>query len=532
MKSFNIAGKCIPEEHYMLDPFKRGAYEDLLKHIRQKSYFVIHAPRQSGKTTFLNVLQENLNKEGIYTCLCFSCESGEVMGDDFSKVERRIVQTILKTAALYLPQEERPPFTSLEEISCDEGGFLQYFIMKWCEKNPKPLVLLFDEIDALRGDGLLTVLRQLREGYIMHPRPKYFPQSVVLCGLKDVRDYKIASGGSGRLGTASPFNISVDSIFFENFSLEEVKQLYLQHTEETGQKFTEEAFTKAYEYTQGQPWLVNALMREILLKMNITHTISPKEIEDAAKRIMVSRQTHIDSLISKLKEPRVKKIILPLIRGTHFEQNEDFDDDILYLRDLGLITRNPPVRISNPIYKEVILRTLGEFFENQIEFREPSFIKKDGTLHFDMILEEFSVWWRRNAEYMQKKGTYPEAASQLIFMAWLQRAVNGKGFVDREYGIGRGRIDIHLRWPIEGNYKNMQEEAIEIKVWREAKKKSPLQEGLEQLEKYLDRLSLKRGTLLIFDERPSEEPVLENQAKFEELQTPLKHYPVNLLWLS
>ena len=68
----------------------------------------------------------------------------------------------------------------------------------------------------------------------MHPRPKYFPQSVVLCGLKDVRDYKIASGGSDRLGTASPFNISVDSIFFENFSFEEVKKLYLQHTHETG----------------------------------------------------------------------------------------------------------------------------------------------------------------------------------------------------------------------------------------------------------------------------------------------------------
>jgi len=363
----------------------------------------------------------------------------------------------------------------------------------------------------------------------MHPRPKYFPQSVVLCGLKDVRDYKIASGGSERLGTASPFNISVRSIFFENFSFEEIKELYLQHTKATGQEFTEDAFIKAYEYTEGQPWLVNALVAEILYDMNITHTISAKEIEGAAKRIMVGRQTHIDSLISKLNEPRVKKILLPLIRGTHFEQNENFNDDVLYLRDLGLITRTPPVRIANPIYKEVILRTLGEFFENQIEFRKPSFVKEDGRLNFDMVLEDFSVWWKRNAEHMQKKGFYPEAASQLVFMAWLQRVINGKGFVDREYGIGRGRIDLYLRWPIFDNYKNMQEEAVEIKVWRN-NESNPLTEGLEQLEEYLDRLSLKRGTLLIFDERTIA-PTTSKRVKFEEHFTVEKNYQVTLLWL-
>ena len=97
--------------------------------------------------------------------------------------------------------------------------------------------------------------------------------------------------------------------------------------------------------------------------------------------------------------------------------------------------------------------------------------------------------------------------------------VNGKGFVDREYGIRRGRIDLYLRWPIHGNYKNMQEEAVEIKVWRD-KESSPVKEALEQIEEYLDKLSLKRGTLLIFDERALA-PNLGDRVKFEELKTPL-----------
>ena len=53
-------------------------------------------------------------------------------------------------------------------------------------------MLLIDEIDALIGDTLISVLRQLRAGY--DQRPAGFPQSVALCGVRDVRDYRIRSG--------------------------------------------------------------------------------------------------------------------------------------------------------------------------------------------------------------------------------------------------------------------------------------------------------------------------------------------------
>ena len=95
--------------------------------------------------------------------------------------------------------------------------------------------LFFDEIDALVDKTLELVLRQLRDGFFY--RPASFPQSIILCGLRDVRGYKIASGGSLRLGTATPLNVKVESIRIGSIEKEEVKVLYLQHTKETGQEF-------------------------------------------------------------------------------------------------------------------------------------------------------------------------------------------------------------------------------------------------------------------------------------------------------
>jgi hypothetical protein len=123
-------------------------------------------------------------------------------------------------------------------------------------------VLFFDEVDALRGQSLYSVLAQLRDGF--RGRPFAFPASVALCGLRDVRDYRVAVGRDPEtIGSSSPFNVSVMSIRIPDFTADQVAELYWQHTAETGQEFTPEAVALAFEYSQGQPWLVNAIAREI-----------------------------------------------------------------------------------------------------------------------------------------------------------------------------------------------------------------------------------------------------------------------------
>jgi len=131
------------------------------------------------------------------------------------------------------------------------------------------------------------------------------------------------------------------------------------------------------------------------------------------------------------------------------------------------------------------------------------FIASDGSLRTDALLDGFIAFWCQHAEFFLTRQPYSEAAAQLVFMAYLQRVVNGGGFIDREYGVGRGRIDLCVRWPHPGG---VQRWAVELKVWRDDRP-DPLPEGLAQLSGYLARLGLDHGTLILFDHRTSAPPI-------------------------
>jgi hypothetical protein len=474
--------------------------------IKQGQYFVVHAPRQTGKTTTLSALARDLTAEGGRIALRFSCEVAEVAGDDYGAAENLVLAAIRSAAEVQrLPAEYLPPSPWPDA----PPGFRVYAGLRaWAERCPVPVVLFFDEIDALRGESLRTVLRQVRDGF--SARPASFPASVVLCGLRDVRDYKAAAGGDpDRLGTSSPFNIKVESLRVGDFTKEDVASLYGQHTAETGQEFTPEAIERAYEYTRGQPWLVNALAREITEKMKVEPPvpISAGHIDEAKERLILARATHLDSLAAKLAEPRVKRVIEPLIAGELAEPDAAYNDDVEYVRDLGLVAPGNPVRPANPIYREVIVRVLGERTDTAITADPRSFVMPDGRLDVRKILEEFAEFWKNNSDILTSGANYNEAAPQLVMMGFLQRMVNGGGFIDREYGVGRGRIDLLIRRPWTGpdGKQNVQRVAFELKV-RHPHRGDPLKEGLAQLDQYLDRLDLDTGVLAIFDRRPKAPP--------------------------
>jgi hypothetical protein len=328
---------------------------------------------------------------------------------------------------------------------------------------------------------------------------------VILCGLRDVRDYKAASGGDpARLGTASPFNIKVESLRLGDFTEAEVRELYAQHTAETGQVFTEDALRRAWDVTLGQPWLVNALAREIVEKMGVpaSEAITAEHVEQAKERLILARATHLDSPAAKLHEPRVKRFVEPLLAGTTTVRDESYDDDLRYCRDLGLIAPENPIRVANPIYNEVIARVLAGQVEGEV-FTEPrSFVLPDGRLSMRRIFREFASFWAEHGEALVEGNAYHEIAPQLTLMAFLQRVVNGGGRVHREDGLGRGRIDLLVSWPYrkEDGTPAVQRRALELKVWRD-KQPDPLEKGLAQLDGYLGQLRLRRGTLVIFDRR-------------------------------
>ena len=137
-------------------------------------------------------------------------------------------------------------------------GSLGGLLTAWAANSDRPLVLLFDEVDTLVGDTLISVLRQVRSGYT--DRPAGFPQSIVLCGVRDIRDYRI-HGTKEIITGGSAFNIKAESLRLGDFTRADVEKLYAQHTEETGQRFEPAVIDLVWDLTQGQPWLVNALAR-------------------------------------------------------------------------------------------------------------------------------------------------------------------------------------------------------------------------------------------------------------------------------
>jgi hypothetical protein len=480
------------------------------------AYFVVHAPRQTGKTTALRALARDLTAQGRYAAIMFSCEAARVAGDDYGAASRILLDRIRASAQDSLAAELRPP--SWPETP--DGTQIVEGLRAWAQACPRPLVLFFDEIDALQGQSLLSVLGQLRDGYTSRPAP--FPWSVALCGLRDVREYKAASGGdASRMGTASPFNVKVESLRLGDFTAAEVAELYGQHTADTGQQFSPGAVEYAYELTAGQPWLVNALAREVVEKIRVpvAESVTVEHLDRAKEQLILTRATHLDSLAARLAEPRVRSVIGPLLAGDPLLL-DPYDDDLSYVRDLGLIAPTAPVRAANPIYREVIARVLSSSIQESVTADPRSFIRPDGMFDLPGMLREFADWWIENGDFLTSTGYYKEAAPQLILMGYLQRVVNGGGQVEREYAVGSGRIDLHLRWPYStaDGERRIQREAIEIKTWRTGRS-NPLPAGLRQLDRYLARLRLDTGTLALFDQR-ADAPAIDTRTRLAATTSP------------
>jgi hypothetical protein len=494
-KWFNTAGPCKADIHYLVSPTQR--LPNLVRLIDQENYFVIHAPRQTGKTTAMLTLAQELTQRGTYAAVLVSVEVGAAFPEQPDIAENAILGAWWDAAQVWLPSDLRPP----PWPQGHPGQRLGLALRTWAEQCPRPLVVFIDEIDSLQNQTLITVLRQIRDGFPR--RPQGFPQSIALIGMRDVRDYKVAAGGSDRLHTASPFNIKVESLTLGNFSFAEVEGLYRQHTEATGQVFTPEAVHHAFDLTQGQPWLVNALARQAteVLAPDPATPITP-QLLDRAKDILIDRQdTHLDSLAERLREERVRAIIQPILAGQ--ELPETPADDLRYVLDLGLCSQDQRrgIQIANPIYREVIPTVLATNAIASLTFLQPTWLSPTGELLPEVLLEIFLNFWRQHGQPLLKSTPYPEIAPHLVLMAFLHRVVNGGGSLEREYAIGSGRMDICLRY---GEVTL----GMELKVWKPGRP-DPLAQGLEQLDRYLAGLGLDRGWLVIFDQRPDQPPLEE-----------------------
>ena len=500
-RQFNTAHANRPHQHYTLPAFDRLP-PDIVDLVADGYYFVLHAPRQSGKTTSMMALADKLRLDGHYAVVFATVEAARTAHTE-ERVVAVVVRVLCLAAQAQLAEAECPP-AELPADAADSGTRLYALLRKWSQACPRPLVLLVDEIDCLQDEGLVSVLSQFRMGYA--ERPKAFPHSVCIFGMRDVRDYKVRSRGSAVLGTTSPFNIKRESLTVANFSLADITALYGQHTAETGQVFTEAALDRAWQLSQGQPYLVNALADNVVRKQRWSGPIDAPQIEVAKEQIILEWGTHFDSLMAILRDDRVRRVIQPIMAGT-VDPTVPWEDD-RFCRDLGLITGKPP-QLSNPIYREVIPRFLTRGHQLAMEAYPGRWHTADGRLDIAALRQSLLAFWREHAEGFVKVEDYHEVAAQLVVMAFLQRVVNGGGQILREYAAGSGRIDILIKWPVadaQGKVDlygdHFEHHLWELKVWADKHKAAdPKGEALVQLGEYMARVPCDSATLVIFDRR-------------------------------
>ncbi len=487
--AFNTAGPCFPDEHYMLPPERRLG--EVMKLIEQHKYFTFTAGRQTGKTTSGMWIKTHLNKTGAWRALWVDIETAREQPDQ-AKAFRTLLGKLDHICRRDHPDVMRP---DVEELLRDPSSAVGKYLAFLARQGDRPWVILFDEADCLVGAAMVSFLTQLRDGYLDR-RETPFPASIALIGQRQVRDYALAQEERSTvlwLGTSSPFNVTAESMTLVPFTPAEVEELLMQHTTATGQRFEPEAVARIVELSGGHPWLTNAIADQIVRRdVKDRHiAITAAHVDAAKETIILERRTHIDSLMARLREERVRKIIIPMLTGDRTGQ-DTLHEDFLYVLGLGLIRRiGGRFEIANPIYREVIPRALS--FDQQMQIaNEPMwYVRKDGTLDMGKLMVDWQEFWREDGHLAAEGFLYREAGPHLMLMAFLQRIVNGGGRIEREYGLGRGSLDLLVFW------KN-DRHLIELKIRR-----GPRTEGIaiNQMVRYLDQAGLGEGWLVLFDKR-------------------------------
>ncbi|GHT38153.1 hypothetical protein FACS189427_12070 [Planctomycetales bacterium] len=496
IRFFNTTGPCNPDDHYMLPPAERLIGAQLHRYVRDELYWSLHAPRQTGKTTFLQSWAEKLNETGKYVACCVTIEAGQ--GSSLELGLPAICEAIQEQS-----QKQNLP---IPDVRSDNPLQILYSLLTdWATKTvPKPLVVLFDEVDVLEGETMLSFLRQLRSGFADRGVGK-FPVSIALVGMHDLKDWLISIKGGKPVNPGSPFNIKERSVTISNFVKEDIGYLFAQRTEETGQQIEPAALDYVWEQSKGQPWIVNNLFKRATMEIlaeDDYQTVTLAHIQQAREQMILDRETHLESLAFRMKDERIRKVMETLLSG-NLDPNLGESEGIELCQDLGLaIIEHGTPKVANPIYREILARQMS--YGSQLAIPEPAFRwqNPDGTLDMDSLLKEFQKFWRKHSEVWESKSDYTEAFPHLLLMAFLQRITNGEGRIDREYAAGRGRLDLFIEYA-------KQSYIIEVKLVHDYDSvKSVQEEGIEQILSYRDKFDKSIPCYLVIFDRRSEDKKL------------------------
>ena len=500
-RTFEKSGSVNPEASYYvpLENVVNSDKQDIKTMVDLGRYFSIFAPRQSGKTTFLETLCSQLHDDPTYMAVILSFQDNKNLNktEFYSLLEMELYEQLTNR---------------LKEVRCEKTETVVRFLNNYHLTNHisfrllfeklnkiiqyKKIVIFIDEFEGIPIDELEDFLTTLRGLYIKYKKVKDKAlYSIGLIGIRNIT--KLIVGG------VSPFNIA-DQVEMPAFSLKNVHDLYSQYTEETNQPFTGDAIKKIYEETEGQPWLVNRLGTILTMdvKPGTTEPINPNDVEKALEILLLEKNDHFDNLYEKavLYKETFVKIVFDHVK---YKPN---DKEQSWLEQYGLIKRKEKTAgVANEIYKKRFIETFFSESEVPEDISRARYELPDNRLDIEKILLDFEQYIAQigvRAFYKEKKPY--EKTGQFLLTAWLYQFVRGgEGDLRYEVVSGMGIMDITL------TYKGRRY-IIETKINRHNISRT-LDQGITQLsEKYLASEYCAAGYLVIYDTQtlvgPGSEP--------------------------
>jgi hypothetical protein len=487
---FECSGSVNPESSYYV-PLDNvtGAYRRDLKNLVDRGrYISIFAPRQSGKTTLLLRFCEYLHKDRTYIAILLSFQKYRDLSVErfYSQIQSSLYRQLIDR--LTLPDRDEPGDikTVLDRHRLtDHNSLANLFEELNRVIRLKKIVIFIDEFDGIPPDALEPFLNTLRALYLEYKEVEEKAlYSVGLVGIRNIA--RLTVGG------VSPFNFA-DGVSLPGFSLNNVRDLFAQYTEETGQPFSEEAVKMIHEETAGQPWLVNRLgaILTVNIKPATLESVDTNDVKQAVESLLMERNNHFDNLYEKVRSfgETFIKVAFSNIMYNHGSE------DHAWLKQHGLIREKKYIAlIANNVYKRRYLET----FFNQTNVPEtvspPDYLLPGNALDIRQALLDFEDYIARagvQASDKEKK-TY-ERTVQLLLTAWLYQLVKGGGGELRhEADRGRGRLDIIMTFKGRGyfivtkvNYGNLT---------------STISRGMRQfIDKYHKPRFTRKGYLVVFD---------------------------------
>jgi len=482
MREFNTSGPCDPSQHYtvMRDVLIAKGFDK----VRKGQYFTLFAPRQSGKTTYFQLLLEAVKEEG-FTPIWISFEK-------LKTVTKKVFYRDLNNQL-----HQRLPQHQIKKTITNQVDLVEFF--EHCKNQS--LVLVIDEFEGLPDSVLSEVMHAFRQMY--HQKQYHALHALILVGVSTLAELVISS--------ASPFNVA-DELKVAYFTEEEVTQLINQYVVESGQLFEPKVIKAIYDNTKGQPGLVCALAAHLVETVPANKTVTRDDFFRTLNYFLKSKyDKNILNIVQKAKEKKAFMYRLLFGEGPiHFNIHIE---DIAYLHAHGVIENIADrVGILVPLYSKCIITAFrpmlnGEKMHYGLKANDTfdEYLKGDG-LNIHALLNKYRQYVRRRGFKAFDTENLHEAAWHYSldgFINFFVEALEGHTFV--EVPSGAGRTDILIV------YKNHRY-LIEVKVFSN---NTLLKKGKAQLAEYLHSEALDDGYCVVFSNLHTDDDELYFEEKLK-----------------